>query len=46
LSKVADEAESQQYLDAVEKLEPEVEDLARKIVDNLKIDISSPDENA
>ena len=46
MSKVADEAESQEYLDAVEKLEPEVEDLARKIVDNLNIDISSPDDNA
>ena len=46
LSKVADEAESQEYLDAIEKLEPEVEDLARKIVDNLNIDISSPDDNA
>ena len=46
LSKVADEAESQEYLDAVEKLEPEVKDLARKIVDNLSIDISSPDDNA
>ena len=46
LSKVADEAESQEYLDAVEKLEPEVDDLARKIVDNLNIDVSSPNDNA
>ena len=46
MSKVADEAESQEYLDAVEKLEPEVKDLARKIVDNLNIDVSSPDDNA
>ena len=46
LSKVADEAKSQEYLDAVEKLEPEVDDLARKIVDNLNIDVSSPDDNA
>ena len=46
LSKVADEAESQEYLDAVERLEPEVDDLARKIVDNLNIDVSSPDDNA
>ena len=45
LSKVADEAESQEYLDAVEKVEPEVEDLARRIVDNLNIDISSPEDN-
>ena len=46
LSKVADEAESQEYLDAVEKLEPKVNDLARKIVDNLNIDVSFPDDNA
>ena len=46
LSKVADEAESQEYLDAVEKLEPEVKGLARRIVENLNIDISSPDDNA
>ena len=46
MSKVADEAKSQEYLDAIEKVEPEVEDLARGIVDNLNIDISSPDNNA
>ena len=46
LSKVAEEAESQEYLDAVEKVEPEVKDLARRIVDNLNIDISSPDDDA
>ena len=46
LSKVADEAESQEYLDAVEKVEPKVEDLASRIVDNLNIDISSPNDNA
>ena len=46
MSKVADEAESQEYLDAVERLETEVDDLARKIVDNLNIDVSSPDDNA
>ena len=46
LSKIAKEAESQEYLDAVEKVEHEVEDLARRIVDNLNIDISSPDDDA
>ena len=46
MSKVADEAESQEYLDAVERLEPEVDDLARKIIDNLNIDVSSPNDNA
>ena len=46
LSKVADKAESQEYLDVVDKMEPEVDDLARRIVDNLNIDISSLDDNA
>ena len=46
MSKVAEEAESQDYLDAVEKVEPKVEDLASRIVDNLNIDVSSPDDDA
>jgi uncharacterized protein Yka (UPF0111/DUF47 family) len=46
LSKIAEEAESQEYLDAVEKVEPEVDDLARRIAENLSINISSPDDNA
>ena len=46
LSKIIEEAESQEYLDAVEKMEPEVEDLSRRIVDNLNIDISSPNDDA
>ena len=46
MSKVTEEAESQEYLDVVEKVEPEVDDLARRIVDNLNIDTSSPDDNA
>ena len=46
MSKIAEEAESQEYLDAIEKVEPEVEDLAWRIVDNLNIDISSPDDDA
>ena len=46
LSKITEEAKSQEYLDAIEKMEPEVEDLARRIVDNLDIDISSPDGDA
>ena len=45
MSKIAEEAESQEYLDVVEKVEPKVEDLARRIVDNLNIDISSPDDD-
>ena len=46
LSKIAEEAESQEYLDAVEKMEPEVEDLASRVVDSLSIDISFSDDNA
>ena len=46
MSKIAEETESQEYMDAVERAEPEVEDLASRIVDNLNIDISSPDDNA
>ena len=46
LSKIADEAKSREYDDAVERAEPEVEDLASRIVDNLNIDISTPDDNA
>jgi len=46
LPKIAEDAESQEYLDAVEKVEPEVEELARRIVDNLNIDIPSPDDDA
>ena len=46
MSKVAEEAKSQEYIDAVERMEPEVEDLAIRIVDNLNIVISSPDDDA
>ena len=46
LSKIAEETESQEYVDAVERAEPEVKELASRIVDNLNIDISSPDDNA
>ena len=46
LSKIADEAESQEYVDVVERAEPEVEDLASRIVDNLNMDISTLDDNA
>ena len=46
LSKIAEETESQEYVDAVEKAEPEVEDLASRIVNNLNIDIPSPDDDA
>ena len=45
LSKIAEEAESQEYLDAVERMEPEVEGLASRVVDSLNIDISLSDDN-
>ena len=46
LSKIAEETESQEYVDAIERAEPKVEDLASRIVDDLNIDISTPDDNA
>ena len=46
LSKIAEEADSQEYIDAIERMEPEVEDLTSRIVDNLNIVISSPDDDA
>ena len=46
LSKIAEEADSQEYIDAVESMEPKVEDLASRIIDNLNIVISSPDDDA
>ena len=46
LSKITEEADSQEYIDAVERMEPEVEDLASRVVDNLNIVISSPDDDA
>ena len=45
LSKIVEEAGSQEYIDAVERMEPEVEYLASRIVDNLNIVISSPDDD-
>jgi hypothetical protein len=41
-----EEAESQEYLDVVDKVEPEVDDLAGRIAENLSINISSPNGNA
>ena len=46
LSKIAEEADSQEYIDAVERMEPEVEGLASRVVDNLNIVISSSDDDA
>ena len=46
LSKIAEESDSQEYIDAVERTEPEVEDLASRIVDNLNIILPSPDDEA
>jgi hypothetical protein len=44
LLNIAEEVESQEYLDAVERMEPEVDELAGKIDENLNINISSPDD--
>jgi hypothetical protein len=44
LSKIAEESESQEYLDAVERVEPKVDELAGKIAENLNINISSLDD--
>ena len=41
LSKIAEETDSQEYIDVVERMEPEVEDLASRIVDNLNIVLPS-----
>ena len=38
--------DSQEYIDAVERMEPKVEDLASRIVDNLNIVLPSPDDEA
>ena len=46
LSKIVEEADSQEYLDAIERMEPEVKGLASRVVDSLNIDISLPDDNA
>jgi hypothetical protein len=46
LSKITEEAESQEYLDAIEEVKPEVDELAKKIAENMNINISSPDDNA
>ena len=44
LSKIAEESDSQEYIDAVERMELKVEDLASRVVDNLNIVLPSPDE--
>ena len=46
LSKIAEESDSQEYIDAVERMKPEVKDLASRIVDNLNIILPSPDDEA
>jgi hypothetical protein len=46
LAKLVEDAESQEYLDAIEQVEPEVDELARKVTENLNIQIPSPDDNA
>jgi hypothetical protein len=45
LARLAEEVKSQVYLDAVDQAETGVDELARKIVGNLNINISSPDDS-
>jgi uncharacterized protein Yka (UPF0111/DUF47 family) len=46
LAKLAEDGESQEYLDAIEQVEPKVDELTRKIAKNLNINIPSPDDSA
>jgi hypothetical protein len=45
LVKLVEDAESQEYLDAVKQAEPEVDELAEKIAKKLNINIPSPDDS-
>jgi hypothetical protein len=45
LVKLAEEAKSQEYMDVVEQAKLGVDELAGKIVENLNINISSPDDS-
>jgi hypothetical protein len=46
LAKFAEDAESQEYLDVVKQVEPEVDDLAGNIAENLNIQILPLDDNS
>jgi hypothetical protein len=46
LAKLAEDAEGQEYLDAIEQAEAKVDELARMIAGNLNILIPSLDDNA
>jgi hypothetical protein len=46
LVKLAEDGESQEYLDAIEQVQPKVDELAREIAENLNINIPSPDDSA
>lgn len=45
LEKLTEEAENQEYLDAVERMEPEVEGLAEKLADQLNIELPALDDD-
>jgi hypothetical protein len=45
LQKLTKEADSQEYLDAVEKAEPDVDALAEQIVEQLNIPLPSPSDS-
>jgi hypothetical protein len=46
LEKLAEDAESQEYLDVVEKTELEVDELAKKLTEQLNIELPRPDDSA
>jgi hypothetical protein len=46
LAKLVEEAENQEYLDAIEQADPGVDELVRKIVENFNINISYPNDSA
>jgi hypothetical protein len=46
LVRVVEEAKSEDYLDAIEQVEPEVNELAEKVVGNLTVNIPPPDDSA
>jgi hypothetical protein len=45
LAKLAEEDKSQEYMDVVEQAKLGVDELAGKIIENLNINISSPDDS-
>jgi hypothetical protein len=46
LEKLVEDAESQEYLDALEKTELEVDEVAEKLTEQLNIELPPPDDSA